>query len=385
MKGFIDFLLSDDDTAKWLRDKFVIKIIPMLNPDGVIVGNHRCNLKGYDLNRQWGASEAKRDVAPEIFGARDMIEQSTQTREVLLFCDLHGHSRKHGIFMYGCNNDSSLEKRFKERIFPFMLSQNAKDLFEFKRCQFKIQKCKEKTGRINIWRSFDIMNSFTMEASFCGNFSDGKGGFHYSISHLQDMGKRLAITIYKYANSNVKTIHNQIKHGLEHKSPEFIAESSDDSGDTTSDDEKLRIKPKKKKILKKSEPKPPTERVAPTPPKTTSKSSLNATPSKTASLFAKKDPIVKKSRLQGGLKDLSSSESVKETIKSITEKNETQIQSKEELVPTTAVEVIHSRTKSAPIRQVYNPSKHSTINAIILELPVKTFKSKHNRQKTVEK
>lgn len=25
----------------------------MLNPDGVIVGNYRCNLAGVDLNRVW--------------------------------------------------------------------------------------------------------------------------------------------------------------------------------------------------------------------------------------------------------------------------------------------------------------------------------------------
>lgn len=25
-----------------------------------------------------------------------------EEREVVLFCDLHGHSRKKGIFMYGC-------------------------------------------------------------------------------------------------------------------------------------------------------------------------------------------------------------------------------------------------------------------------------------------
>ncbi len=25
----------------------------MTNPDGVILGNTRCNLNGYDLNRQW--------------------------------------------------------------------------------------------------------------------------------------------------------------------------------------------------------------------------------------------------------------------------------------------------------------------------------------------
>jgi len=33
--------------------KFIIKIIAMINPDGVILGNSRCNFSGYDLNRQW--------------------------------------------------------------------------------------------------------------------------------------------------------------------------------------------------------------------------------------------------------------------------------------------------------------------------------------------
>ena len=39
MNGVIDFLVSDDPSAELLRNTFVFKIIPMLNPDGVIVGN----------------------------------------------------------------------------------------------------------------------------------------------------------------------------------------------------------------------------------------------------------------------------------------------------------------------------------------------------------
>ncbi|MFM7850974.1 MAG: M14 family zinc carboxypeptidase [Flammeovirgaceae bacterium] len=51
MKGCIDFLVSDDEKAQFLRNTYVFKIIPMLNPDGVIVGNYRCSLIGQDLNR----------------------------------------------------------------------------------------------------------------------------------------------------------------------------------------------------------------------------------------------------------------------------------------------------------------------------------------------
>ena len=54
MRGVIDFLTDvDNQEAKLLREKFIFKIIPMLNPDGVINGNYRCSLAGCDLNRRW--------------------------------------------------------------------------------------------------------------------------------------------------------------------------------------------------------------------------------------------------------------------------------------------------------------------------------------------
>lgn len=51
--GIVEFLLSNDEKAKKLRQNFVFKIIPMLNPDGVIHGNYRTNISGYDLNKKW--------------------------------------------------------------------------------------------------------------------------------------------------------------------------------------------------------------------------------------------------------------------------------------------------------------------------------------------
>ena len=52
IKGAIDFLIGDSREAKNLRKKFVFKIVPMLNPDGVVYGNYRCSLLGVDLNRR---------------------------------------------------------------------------------------------------------------------------------------------------------------------------------------------------------------------------------------------------------------------------------------------------------------------------------------------
>ncbi len=53
MKGVLDFLTGDSPEAIVLWDMFVFKIIPMLNPDGVINGNYRCGLCGGDLNRRY--------------------------------------------------------------------------------------------------------------------------------------------------------------------------------------------------------------------------------------------------------------------------------------------------------------------------------------------
>ena len=49
--GTLEYLVSEEEGAYNLRNNFVFKIIPMLNPDGVIVGNYRCSLSGLDLNR----------------------------------------------------------------------------------------------------------------------------------------------------------------------------------------------------------------------------------------------------------------------------------------------------------------------------------------------
>lgn len=51
VQGIIDFLTSSDPVACTLRASFIFKVVPMLNPDGVINGNYRCSLAGVDLNR----------------------------------------------------------------------------------------------------------------------------------------------------------------------------------------------------------------------------------------------------------------------------------------------------------------------------------------------
>jgi murein tripeptide amidase MpaA len=42
-----------DEDTEWLLNNYVFKIYPMVNVDGVIYGNFRCDITGFDLNRRW--------------------------------------------------------------------------------------------------------------------------------------------------------------------------------------------------------------------------------------------------------------------------------------------------------------------------------------------
>ena len=73
MKGIIDFLTSEDNIeAIILRRNFVFKIIPMINPDGVVYGNYRSSLSGFDLNRVW--KKPNQALFPEVFAIKSLVE-----------------------------------------------------------------------------------------------------------------------------------------------------------------------------------------------------------------------------------------------------------------------------------------------------------------------
>jgi murein tripeptide amidase MpaA len=65
--------LGNSSVAKILRENFIFKIVPMLNVDGVIVGNYRCNLACVDLNRQW--IDPSRKSHPTVYYTKQMIKR----------------------------------------------------------------------------------------------------------------------------------------------------------------------------------------------------------------------------------------------------------------------------------------------------------------------
>ncbi|KAH8238410.1 hypothetical protein KR032_006502 [Drosophila birchii] len=208
MKGLMDFITGDTTVAKRLRHKFIFKLVPMLNPDGVIVGNTRNSLTGKDLNRQYRT--VIRETYPSIWYTKAMIRRLIEECGVAMYCDMHAHSRKHNIFIYGCENKRNPEKKLTEQVFPLMLHKNSADRFSFESCKFKIQRSKEGTGRIVVWM-LGITNSYTIEASFGGSSLGSRKGTHFSTQDYEHMGRAFCETLLDYCDENPNKILNLLK------------------------------------------------------------------------------------------------------------------------------------------------------------------------------
>ncbi|XP_008294159.1 cytosolic carboxypeptidase 4 [Stegastes partitus] len=174
MKGTLEFLCSSDLVAQSLREAFVFKIIPMLNPDGVI--NGICH------GRQSGNPGADTDQAD---------------RQV--FCDYHGHSRKKNVFLYGCSVKETLWQSgstvdtvgLKEdpgyRTIPKTLDRIA-PAFSFNSCNYLVEKSRSATARVVVWREMGVLRSYTMESTYNGCDQGIYKGLQTGTRELQEMG-----------------------------------------------------------------------------------------------------------------------------------------------------------------------------------------------------
>jgi len=87
-EGAIRTLMADTPESKSLRDRFIWKIFPLCDPDGVALGGVRFNVNGYDLNRNWDVVDPVK--MPEIAVQRNAIRQWLKTgHHIDLFFSLH--------------------------------------------------------------------------------------------------------------------------------------------------------------------------------------------------------------------------------------------------------------------------------------------------------
>ena len=233
LEGIVDFLTADTPEARTLRAALMFKIVPMLNPDGVFLGNYRCSYLGYDLNRFW----AKPDSwgMPELRAARrlalryasaaaaaaaasgggggpggggaDPLEQSLDIDrdgsgcELDVFIDIHAHSTASNSFMYcnGVDDDESIEK---ESIFPRLLDANSRD-FSFSQTRFDADPSKEGTGRRALGELLapSGVHCYTLEVSFFAAKNEEQDeSVPFTPESYKELGRGVAVTFLDFYN-----------------------------------------------------------------------------------------------------------------------------------------------------------------------------------------
>ncbi|EDW67584.1 cytosolic carboxypeptidase 6 isoform X2 [Drosophila virilis] len=197
-QGFIEFLVGNHPIAQVLREHFVFKIVPMVNPDGVFLGNNRCNLMGQDMNRNWHV--ASEYTQPELHAIRNMLKEldNSDTYQIDFVIDLHANSSMQGCFIYG-NTYEDVYRYERHLVFPRLFASNAKDYIA-EHTMFNADE--RKAGSVRRYcceRLSDTVNAYTLEVSMAGHYlRDGKTIALYNEDGYHRVGRNVARTLLQY-------------------------------------------------------------------------------------------------------------------------------------------------------------------------------------------
>ena len=215
IQGVLEYLLSNDIGAKNLRKNFIFKIVPMLNPDGVMRGNFRMNTLGKDLNRMW--DEPTEETCPTIFNTVKMIKKTLDSRDIYFFCDFHGHSNKHNFFLYSCKskyeylqldentiipNPQKYKLTFYELVFQFILNRENIFLDRFS-CTNKISPSKTKTSRAILKTKYNVDFSYCLESSIAAMKTKEGNTIPFTINGYKKIGKDFCIALNKLIDPKI--------------------------------------------------------------------------------------------------------------------------------------------------------------------------------------
>jgi hypothetical protein len=93
LSAFVEQLASSSPLAKKFKDKFLIYVVPLMNPDGVNEGFWRNNAGGIDLNRDWSAFHQAESTA-----LRDYLNNEITAQNNKLYFAIDFHSTVDDIY-----------------------------------------------------------------------------------------------------------------------------------------------------------------------------------------------------------------------------------------------------------------------------------------------
>ena len=169
----------------------------MLNPDGVIIGNHRTGMCGNDLNRKFPAP--LETVQPTVFAIKALVADLVHKKNAKIFTylDFHGHSLRKNVFVYGGEFPVYDPRYDRIRILPKIMSHKT-DMFRFFSCIFRIHSSKTTTARAIFFSEYGIDQCYTLEASYASWFTQDRETLNFDPSSFRKMGMIVVESLYEY-------------------------------------------------------------------------------------------------------------------------------------------------------------------------------------------
>ena len=127
---------------------------------------------------------------------RDTIQQFGPD-SIMAFIDMHGHSRKKNVFMYGPEFPIHDNRYLETRVLPKLMSENH-EMFRFYSCRFRVTPDKETTARVVLCNEYNITNCFTLEASFHGFFNSERITTDFMLNHYMQVGDILSMSFLEF-------------------------------------------------------------------------------------------------------------------------------------------------------------------------------------------
>lgn len=202
LHGVLEFVLSSDPRAVALRDAFVLKVVPCLNPDGVAHGYYRTDTLGQNLNRYYESPDHTRQ--PAIHATRAFVASYHARGSLFFYLDLHAHATKRGLFLFGnALPDPTAQARNLSyaRLVALNSSHLALGACNFTRANMRAKDArdglsKEGAGRVAFYSLTGLTHCYTCEV----NYHNGR-----AVTPLEPLPRRHTATAASTADTESKS------------------------------------------------------------------------------------------------------------------------------------------------------------------------------------